>query len=539
VLDRVLIAARGDGDAVRRRIEALARWYGVEADVRPVAGGAVSVAALGAPLRRAAFGEAPPATLDVLDADDRGLRRYEGGGAALVSTADRARLVAGAGAPAVLYAAASEDGSVEAWSTQAVAASYAATGGAVVDPRAVPEQLAAEFVGGSRSLVAGASALPAASRVDVSATRGDVECYWPARDRWRLVPEDDAYAHVEQHLLRSLAERLAGVERPLVGLTAGHDSRAAALALRELGMAFEGYTWGPAGDHDVAGGAEAARALGMEHRRLEFEHWPGGDALRRTRENARWTEGAIHVGFAGIVWPDPMRAFVNGAGGESGRCFYYSDRALEEPPEDLARVVSDPLAGRIAGARPEAAEALHASVRGWVLAAENAGLSGWRVLDVLYAEQRVRRWLRGMLPRLDAPMIGAFTAPEVQRGLVSLPLVERARSGFHHRFISERMPELLPSAPAPGARGPRPLARVARRLRRGSLDGEWTARPEYRDWVADGVLGSDLAIEAMGERWCRRTRSRFYAGDAFAVERALWLGGPVALSEALRELPRD
>jgi hypothetical protein len=53
------------------------------------------------------------------------------------------------------------------------------------------------------------------------------------------------------------------------------------------------------------------------------------------------------------------------------------------------------------------------------------------------------------------------------------------------------------------------------------------------------VLGSPLAVEGLGERWCARTRSRFYAGDAFAMERALWLGGPVALSEALRELPRD
>jgi hypothetical protein len=79
---------------------------------------------------------------------------------------------------------------------------------------------------------------------------------------------------------------------------------------------------------------------------------------------------------------------------------------------------------------------------------------------------------------------------------------------------------------------------VTRRLRRGRPDGEWAARPEYRDWIADGVLGSALAAEGMGERWCRRTRSRFYAGDAVAVERALWLGGPVALSEALRDLPR-
>jgi hypothetical protein len=169
--------------------------------------------------------------------------------------------------------------------------------------------------------------------------------------------------------------------------------------------------------------------------------------------------------------------------------------------------------------------------------AERTGLDGWRLLDVVYAEQRVRRWLRGMLPRLSAPMIGAFCAPDVQRALVSLPIGERARSGFHERFIRDRAPDLLPPPPPTRTAGTRPLARIARRLRRGALDAEWTARPEFRDWIADEVLAGSLAVDGMGERWCRRTRSRFYAGDAFAMERALWLGGPVALSEALRDLP--
>ena len=536
MLDRVLIAARGPADIAGRRIEALAGWYGVSAEVRTVAGGAVTVAALGAPLRRASFGEPPPATLDVLAADEHALRRYEGGGAALAFTADRARLVAGGGAPALVYAA--EGDEVAVWSTHAVAAVYVATGAAEVDPAALPEQMAAEFVGDERSLVAGVRALAAAAYVDLSATRAQEGCYWPAADRWRLIDPADAHGHVERHLLRGLSERLAGVERPFVGLTAGYDSRVAALALRELGMSFEGYTWGPRDSEDVTGGAEAAEALGMPHRHLAFDSWDSDEALRRTRATARWTEGAIHVGFGDIAWPSGMRSFVTGAGGETGRCFYYGDRAREVPPADLARVVSDPLADRIAGARPEAIEALHERVRGWVAAAERTGLSGWRVLDVVYAEQRVRRWLRGMVPHLPAPMVGAFTAPEVQRGLVSLADGDRATDGFHRRFIADRRPDLLPQPAAGGTAGRRPLWRVAGRLRRTRLDGEWTGRPEYRDWIADGVLGSDLAARGMGERWCRRTRSRFYAGDAVAVERALWLGGPVALAEALSDLPR-
>jgi hypothetical protein len=536
VLDRVLIAARGPRPAVAARIDALARWYGVRAESREVAGGAVTVAALGTTLGSSAvFQESPPATLAVLGADASDLRRYEGGGAAVAASADRARIVGGAGAPASLYAASS--GEVDAWSTHAVAAAFVAHGSARVDPLAIPELLALEFVGDSRSLVAGARALEAATCVDLSATRAEEWPYWPARERWAAIPEEDAYEHAESHLLRTLGTRLRGIDVPHVGLTAGLDSRVAALALNELGIAFEGYTWGSPDDEDVVGGAAVAAALGAPHHALGFETWAGGEALRQTRSLARWTEGAIHVGFGNIAWPPDMRAFVTGAGGETARCFYYGDRARERPPDDLAEVIVAQLAGRIAGARPEAVAALDERVREWVAAAEQTGHSGWRVLDVVYGEQRVRRWLRGMLPHGRAPMVPAFATPEVQRALVSLPLAERRLDGFHRRFIETRRPELLPAAASRGsAGGRRSLGRVARRFRYGRLDGEWRSRPEYRDWIADGVLGHPLALEAMGERWCRRTRSRFFAGDQFAVERALWLGGPVALAEALEEL---
>lgn len=540
MLDRVLIAAHGPADQIRRRVDALARWYGVAAEVREVAGGAVTIAALGAPLRRAVFGEAPPRTLDLLAAADGDLRGYAAGGAALAAASDRARLVAGAGAPALLYGAATRDpGEGAAWSTHAVAAAYVATGAAAVDPAALPEQVTAEFVGDERSLVAGVRALPTASYVELAAGGGRECCYWPPRERWRLLDPADAHDHIERHLLESLSERLEGVERPMIGLTAGYDSRVAALALRELGVPAEGYTWGAPGSEDVTGAAAAAAALDMPHRHLPFDLPGAGEALSRTRASAVWAEGAIHVGIGGIVWPDDMRTFVTGAGGETGRCFYYADRAGTEPPANLARTLSETLAGHIADVRPDRIEDLHARVRGWVAAAERAGVDGWRVLDVVYAEQRVRRWLRGMLPHMSAPMVGAFVAPEVQRGLVSLTLEQRATSGFHRRFIADRDPDLLPPVPEPApVPSRRPIARALRRLWRTGLGADWTGRPEYRDWIADGVLGSGLAMEGMGERWCRRTRSRFLSGEPVAVERALWLGGPIALSEALRDLPR-
>jgi hypothetical protein len=536
--DRVLIAARGPSAPIAARVAALARWYGVRGETKEVAGGAVTVASLGTPLSAATFQEAPPATLALLDAGDRDLRRYAAAGAALATSSDRARIVAGAGAPAGLYAAeSSAESGIRAWATHAVAAAFVAYGDAAVDPAALPELLAAEFVGDSRAIVAGVRALDAAVCVDLSATRAEEWCYWPARDRWAPVPEDQAAEHAESHLLRTLGARLSGIRQPLCGLTTGLDSRVAAVALAELGVGFEGCTWGAPDDEDAVGAAQAAAALGVPHLELQYEETEGADLLARTHAAARWTEGSMHVGFGAVAWPPGPRALVSGAGGQTGRCFYYRDRARRRPPRDLAAAVADPLVERIAGARPEAIDDLRARVAGWVADAERTGHHGWRVLDVVYGEQRARRWLRGTPPHGPAPVVAAFATPEVQRALVSLPLAERMTDGFHRAFIAARRPELLPSRSADDGdpADARPLGRAGRR-RHARIAGQWRSRPELRDWIADGVLGHPLAIEGMGERWCGRTRSRYFAGDPAAVERALWLAGPVALAEGLGDL---
>jgi hypothetical protein len=172
-----------------------------------------------------------------------------------------------------------------------------------------------------------------------------------------------------------------------------------------------------------------------------------------------------------------------------------------------------------------------------VSAAERTGHSGWRVLDVVYGQQRMRRWLRAVQPHGGTPAIAAFGVPEVQRALVSLPDKDRLGDGFARAFIGARRPELLPAG-VRATGGPRPLARLGRQLRHGRVEGPWRSDAAYRDWIADGVLGHPLAVEALGERWCGRTRSRFFAGDPVAVERALWLAGPIALAEGLAELGR-
>jgi hypothetical protein len=152
-----------------------------------------------------------------------------------------------------------------------------------------------------------------------------------------------------------------------------------------------------------------------------------------------------------------------------------------------------------------------------------------------------------MLPRLEAPMIPAFATPEIARALASLPLAERLGDGFHRGFLERHAPELAPPAPEPPRRVPARLParlrpRLPGRLRprpSSPLGTLWDERPGFREWIADGVLGSPLVTEPLGERWAARTRERFLAGDGHAEAMALAAGGPVALAEALAELERD
>jgi hypothetical protein len=145
-----------------------------------------------------------------------------------------------------------------------------------------------------------------------------------------------------------------------------------------------------------------------------------------------------------------------------------------------------------------------------------------------------------MLPRLDAPMIPAFATPEIGRALASLPLHQRLSDGFHRGFLERHAPELVPAArPEPGRSF---RARLPGRLRartESPLGERWHEHLEFRKWIADGVLGSPLVTEPLGERWAARTRRRFLAGDGHAEGLALAAGGPVALAEALVELNRD
>ncbi|MEA2422656.1 MAG: hypothetical protein QOF55_1755, partial [Thermoleophilaceae bacterium] len=201
---------------------------------------------------------------------------------------------------------------------------------------------------------------------------------------------------------------------------------------------------------------------------------------------------------------------------------------------------------RLAGADPEAARAFERAALGWVEEAEQLGARGWRALDVVYSEQRVRRWGRHMLMRPGAPIVAPLAAPPVQRALAWLPLAERVSSGFHRRFLAERLPAIAVAEPQPLSRRRVPPAlRRAVRAARGLRSApsvpepsmwEWGRHRVLHSWIADEVLTSPLLAEGLGGTWTAGLRERFLAGERDAEELARWAAGPVALAHALREL---
>jgi hypothetical protein len=245
-------------------------------------------------------------------------------------------------------------------------------------------------------------------------------------------------------------------------------------------------------------------------------------------------------------WPESCDALVVGMGGETGRAFYYdawSALLLPSPSrEDLARRLG--VRGRLRGATEETLAMVERTIDGWIGEALATGARGWDVLDVLYAEQRVRRWGRSQIPPLMQNLVLLFTPAEIARGLFSLPLRERIRDGFHRRFLTERgFSPGEPDVPDPG-RAELALRRLRARTRPrrpptvddpidGLVKHVWAERPSTRDWVCEDALRDALIERTLGAEWAAATAQGFGEGRARTSERALRAAGLVAFARAL------
>jgi hypothetical protein len=512
----------------RERLAALERLYaplGLETCTVEERGGAWlgRLAGPGGPLPDllawgAPLGAAGHTAGELLTASDARLREIVVGMGALVAASpDRLRLVTAPSGPLALHVADGPGGTV--WSTHAVAAAWLARGDAELDPAAVPEYLAFDFVGGGRTLVRGVAPVAPATVVDVG---GGARSFWPPAERWAPVPEPEAQAHAERALLVALQRRLGA--RTDLALTAGADSRVLAVALAELGADWRAFTWGDDGWPDVDGARAVAAALGAPFSRsLE---WLDDDVLRaRFAADAVWADGLAALSFAARTWPADAAAVLGGMGGEVGRAFYYAPAAAPGA-----------AAGDLAG---------HLHAEAWVESAAASGQDGWRRLDVVYAEQRVARWGRTQVPPLAADFVPGFCAVDVARGLVSLPLADRTGDAFHRRFVAARRPDLAlpaPAPPAPAGRARRLARRVRRRVRPPTAPADAFVvealgrRPVTRAWLVEEVLEAPVILDAMGRPWAERTREGLLRGEPRPSAQALLAAGPVALAGALSAL---
>jgi hypothetical protein len=487
--------------------------------------------------------QAPP--INLFWASDRDLHALTGVTAAFVWERGRLRVVTNSAGPATVYAA--EGDGVTAYATHAVAAAVIAGVELEVDEQAVPEFIALDYVGGERTLVRGVRALPAAT---VAAADGE-RSYWRPPIRWERVRAADAYDHTESAVIASAAERVGG-DRAGLALTAGLDSSVAGAALRDAGAEVVAFTWGEADWPDVGGAAETAAALGFEHRVTAFERSSDQESLDALDRDARWCDGVTALSATKRHWPEDCASLVVGLGGETGRAFYYDAWGSLLAPRPGADLLVRQLGvrGRLEGASEEAIGSAERAVAGWVHEAIATGADDWTALDVLYAEQRMRRWGRSQMPPLEQNLVLLFTPVEVARGLVSQPLRARLGDEFQRRFLTERgLP--IHSAPAdlPDLGGAGLAARrVRHRLRRPKpvlthpnpvdplVRDIWRERPLASAWLRDEALADPLIRRTLGDEWAARAAEGFAAGEVRTAERALRAAGVVALERALAQL---
>ncbi|MGZ4202496.1 MAG: hypothetical protein ACXVRH_10605 [Thermoleophilaceae bacterium] len=461
-----------------------------------------------------------------------------------------ARVVNAPVGPTVLYHATSGD--IAVWSTHAVAAGWLATGEAAIDESAIVELMAFDFVGGERTLLHGVRPVPPATSVLFDGGEPRVECWWPARERWQRLPEEEAQQAAEAALLETIDARLRGQPSISLGLTAGVDSRITALAVRELGLPLTAFTWGEPHWPDCVGATTVAAALGIEHKLIAPEWYGDLEAVQAHERAARFGDGIAPLAEAARSWPGESGPILGGVAAETGRAYYYEPWTAYlgvRSVRDLAASVG--VRGRLQGASRDAVAHAERSLSGWV--EEAVAITGldFRALDILYTDQRVPRWCRSQVPPLGRSVFTGMTSVDFGRALVSLPLVDRLAGRFPERFVVARAPALAPVAralPPPPARAAIPLHRlnlVRHRRRPGrpadevvdsAVRARWDARPETRGWIVDEALQNSLIADTMGRAWVDRVRAGFLEGRTRDTGLALRACGPVRLDGALREL---
>jgi hypothetical protein len=384
----------------------------------------------------------------------------------------------------------------------------------------IPELVLHEFVLGLDTLIEATAPVIRAGR-------------WPAAP-----PEEGAKAAALDALLTVL--RTGAGERPALGLTAGLDSRVVAAALADLRIPATTFTWSHH-EEDAAGAAAIAARFGLPHQRLAPEWLDDAAGLAELQADVRWSEGAAPLTpFGRVGYPDGLSSFVTGGGGEIGRAFYYRFEVANHNDPGVNRLVRLlNVRERIPHASPETIKVLQ---RRLVLDLQTLPREGWRRLDHFYARRRVARWGRAMLGRAPAATLPAFATPAVASALIAMSERDRVSDGFHRFALRELAGEEVPTGRTQRRGVPAPVRRVAARVRRQGRDApprhpyadEIDARPLYREWLDEAITRTEL-----NQRWIDALREGVATGHERRVAQAMLATAPVALADALRDLPES
>ncbi len=330
---------------------------------------------------------------------------------------------------------------------------------APLDEAAIGSYLATGSFMAGRTPHIGITAMPRASVFEVSPAGLSAREYWRFPPTGPQITEPaEAEERIEQIVVRSVSDALAGGLRPAVSLSGGLDSTCLLGVLRNrLGVGPDLFTYchgEPAEDDDAAASTRTARTIGLPHRTVAAYD---GNLIQHIERNAAWGEGwACHCSEIDAWWTlaaewAEQPAHIVFTGDQS---FINWWRPLNRR-EDLLLDASLADFGALHWAAGLFGGDLHRRLRGGCAAIFSellAGLDGFDTLmeagEYLYLDQRmpntymawrdrfVRRAAESCAPLVDRELyeVTSRLAPELKMG-------RRVFASVAARFWPEGMPE--------------------------------------------------------------------------------------------------
>jgi len=434
-----------------------------------------------------------------------------------------------------------------------------------IDPRAVEQFLAFDYIFGPRTILSTVSKVPAGHTAEITADRCDVRPYWvPAFDRTSSNP-DEILERLDALLSRSVRMRMVADVPVGLFLSGGLDSSTIGYFMAREAPSVHAFSIGfdnPAYDESAEARAVAAH-LGIEHETHVFSEAevaelvpritdvldePMGDqsifptfllseVTRRHVKVALGGDGSdeLFMGYrsyqvlkaAWLVDASPLRAIPRFVGGLLPEIGPRQLRQLARLGRSLALAPEERLLARLGS--------FHGDSR-WILAPEVRELLSGSVLDDPMRE------LDRLLPSWLAPAdrtVGAYLRGYLQEDI--LVKVDRASMAnsleVRSPFLDPDIVDLALSIPAalkmPGMR----RKDLIRRLMRGRLPDRTIDRPKrgfgvpLADWlrqslaplVADFLSDDRISAAGIFDRSAVRSVLRRHARGDFEAGNQVWL----------------